>query len=148
MAFKSLPNVGQQTIVSYKIEGAITDADLGKPVKLTGADIVTLCADGDPIYGFLSSIEVHPVDGKVFVGVIVQGRVRCTLSGAVTLGLTVEAAANTAAGTAIGQNWGIVSVHTPDTTSAVTLLATTHKKHWTLISGTGADNADGVLECF
>lgn len=145
--FKSLPLVGQQTIVPYKIEGAITDADLGKPVKLTSADTVSLCAATDGIYGFITSVEVASVDGKVLVGVVIRGRVRCTLSGSLAVGAIAAAAANTAAGSAKGQNWGIVQAHVPDITSTTTLRDTTFTKNWTLISGAGTTGTDGVLEC-
>lgn len=136
MAFKALPIVGEQVNRTYTITGAITDNDIGKPVKISGTDNVALCADGDAIYGFINSVEVGTTGGKVVVGVVVSGRVRVILSGAVALGALVEAAANTAAGTAKAGSWGLVSTH----------AAAAGQKNWILISGTGADGAEGVIE--
>lgn len=45
----------------------LTDNDVGKPVKLAGADNYVLCADGDDIDGFLVSTEANTVnDGFAF----------------------------------------------------------------------------------
>lgn len=137
MAFQALPNAGEQTIRTYTITGAVTDDDMGKPVKISGTDNVALCADGDGIYGFIDSVEVGPTGGKVVVGVVCAGRVRVILSGAVAIGAVVEAAANTAAGVAKAGSWGLVSTH---------VAAATDQKKWVLISGTGADGTVGVIE--
>jgi len=110
--FVSQVNVGENTNVTYKITGAVTDADVNKPVKLSATDLVVLCSDGDPIYGFINSVERATADGKVVVGVQIGGRRKVTLSGSVAIGAIVEAAANTSVGVALGQNWGIVSTKT------------------------------------
>lgn len=135
--FVSQVNVGSNTNVTYKIVGAITDADVNKPVKLSATDTVELCADGDNIYGFINSVEQYTADGKVVVGVQIDGRRKVTLDGAAAVGTVVEAAANTAAGTALGANWGLVSVHT---------AAAADNKRWLVISGTGLDEADVLVE--
>jgi len=130
-------NVGTNRVVMFKVDGAITDADVNKPVKLSATDLLALCADGDQIYGFIESVEVGTEDGKVVCGVLIEGRTYVTLDGASAVGTLVEAAANTAAGTALGANWGKVSTHT--------LVAATQKQ-WQIISGSGLDTADVLIE--
>lgn len=122
---------------TFKCASAVTDNDVNKPVKLSASDTVDLCADGDQIYGFINSVEVHKEDGKVVVGVQIKGRKWVTLSGASAVGTIVEAAANTAAGTALATNWGLVSTHT--------LVAGT-KKQWMIIYGSGEDASDALVE--
>lgn len=160
--FVASVDVGMNTNVTYKIaDSGITDSDLNKPVKLSAADTVALCADGDGIYGFINSVERHTADGKVVVGVQIDGRRWVTLDGDSAVGTLVEAATNTAAGTALGANWGLVS-----TKSAVaadlavdasgTLIAASVNallaeallpvKQWVVISGTGLDEADVLIE--
>lgn len=135
--FVSQVNVGGNVNVTYKIVGAVTDADVNKPVKLSAADTVTLCSNGDQIYGFINSVERATADGKVVVGVQISGRRKVTLDGASAVGTVVEAAANTAVGVALGANWGLVSTHT---------IVTATAKQWLIISGTGADEADVLIE--
>ncbi len=136
MSLQSLPLVGMQDNVTYKIVGAITDADVGKAVKMSATDTVTLCSDGDAIYGFINSVEVGTEAGLVVVGVCVKGRVRVTLDGTVAIGAMVEAGAQTAAGTAKVGNWANVAAHT----------AAAGDKNWMLISGAGTDTTDGTVE--
>jgi hypothetical protein len=136
MAFTSLPNVGEQVTRTYKMAATITDNDLGKPVKISAADTVALCATDDPIYGFINSVEVATEGGLRMVGIVVSGRVRITLNGAVAIGAKVQAGVNTAAGIATVSNWGTVKTRT----------AVAGDKNWILISGTGADGTDGTIE--
>jgi hypothetical protein len=130
-------NVGENTYKTYKAAAAVTDSDIGKPVKISATDEVALCADGDQIYGFISSVEPATADGKKVVGVLVDGRAWVILSGASAVGTIVEAAANTAAGTAKAGAFGLVSTHTK-------VAATV--KCWLVISGTGADGATVLIE--
>jgi len=138
MSAKQRVNVGTNRVVMYMVDGAITDADVNKPVKLSGtSDLLELCSDGDQIYGFIDSVEVSPEDGKVVCGVLIEGRTYVTLSGASAVGTMVEAGANTAAGTALTSNWGVVSTH---------IMVATTEKQWKIISGTGLDTADVLIE--
>lgn len=105
-----LPKVGEGERREWKIVGAVTDSDVGKPVKLSGAAEVTLCADGDAIYGFIDSVERGTDGGLVVVTIAEKGTVRVTASGVIALGAVVEAGANAAAGTA-PTAWGVVSTH-------------------------------------
>lgn len=135
--FTAQVNVGENLNVTYKIVGAVTDDDVNKPVKISATDTVTLCADGDQIYGWINSVERHTEDGLVVVGVQVAGRRKVTLDGTSAVGTVVEAAANTAVGVALGANWGLVSTHT---------VVTATVKQWMIISGTGLDEADVLVE--
>ncbi len=140
-----LPKVGENDRREWKIVGAITDGDVGKPVKLSAGDgQVTLCADGDGIYGFIDSVERGTDGGLIVVTVVEKGTVRATASGTVALGDILEAGANTAAGTNIVK-WGIVSVHAPDTTTAITLAADTFAKNWVALIAAG-DGEDLVIQ--
>jgi len=129
--------MGVNDIATFKCASAVTDNDVNKPVKLSASDTVDLCADGDQIYGFLDSVEVRTEDGKQVVGVQVRGRRWVTLSGASAVGTIVESHTNTAAGTALATNWGLVSTHT--------LVAGT-KKQWMIIYGSGDDTTDALVE--
>ena len=145
--FTASVNVGENTNITYKIASTgITDADVNKPVKLTAADTVDLCASGDEIYGFINSVEVKTADGKPVVGVQINGRRWVTLNGSAAVGTLVQAYTNTAAGTALGANWGLVAAHTLDATSAATLAASIFSKNWKVISGAGTTGTDALIE--
>jgi len=136
MSLKSLPLVGMQTNVTYKIVGAITDNDVGKSVKMSATDKVELCADGDAIYGFINSVEVGTEDGAVVVSVCIKGRVRVTCDSTIAIGAMIEAGAQEAAGSVKAGNWANVATHT----------AAAGEKNWMLISGAGTDGTDGTVE--
>ena len=53
--------------------GNLTDADIGKPVKLAAANTYALCADGDGIDGFLVSVDAFTQDGYAFGTVQIGG---------------------------------------------------------------------------
>lgn len=132
------PLVGGQDFQTWKITGAITDNDVGKPVKIASTDLLELCADGDQIHGFIATVEPGgTADGKVVVIINVSGRQYAILSGSSTFGGMVEAAANTAAGTAKAGNYGLVSTHT---------VVTATVKMWKIISGAVTDGATVLLE--
>lgn len=161
MSLKSLPLVGMQTNVAYKIVGAITDNDVGKAVKTSATDKVELCANGDTIYGFINSVEVGTEDGAVVVSVCIGGRVRVTLDGDIALNSIVESGAQEAAGAVKAGNWANVSIKSAvaadlaDDASGALIAASVNalladalvaKKNWTLISGAGTDGTDGTIE--
>ncbi len=107
-----LPKVGENDRREWKIVGSVTDSDVGKPVKLSAGDgQVTLCSDGNAIYGWIDSIARGTDGGLVVVTLVEEGTVRATASGSVALGAAVEAGANEAAGTK-PDSWGIVSTKT------------------------------------
>jgi hypothetical protein len=135
--FVSKVLVGDQQRYSYKMAATTTDDDVGKPVKLSGADTVTLCADGDQIYGFVDSLSEFTVDGVKLASIVVGGRVNVILSGNSAVGTIVEAAANTATGVAKAGAYGLVSTHTKVTATV---------KCWMVISGAGTDGTVAVIE--
>lgn len=153
--------VGHNQIETYKCSSAVTDNDIGKPVKLSASDTVALCSDGDAIYGFINSVEVHTEDGSKVVGVQVRGRKWVLLSGSMAVGALAEAAANTAAGTANAGDFALVStkaVVNADITDSATgaqiaaavnaLLADAllPKPGWRMIYGAGTTGTEALLE--
>lgn len=77
-----------------------TDADRGKPVKLGGDATYILCVDGDPIEGFITSIENHPANGLVVGTVRTAGyKEAITTATGLVIGDHVVAAAQAALGT-------------------------------------------------
>ena len=129
-----LPKAGEGFRREWRATGALTDNDVGKPVKLAN-DRVELCADGDAIYGFIDSVERGTDGGYVVVTVIERGTVRVTASGTLAQGAVVEAAANAAAGVAKTVNWGAVSTHT----------AAAGEKNWMVLQS-AADGEDTVVQ--
>ena len=129
--------------------GNLTDADIGKPVKLAATNTYALCADGDGIDGFLVSVDAFTVDGYAFGTVQIGGRkwVRC--DGAITFGYMVEAAAPAAAKTAETLGYGKVSVsgeYAAGVDTVAELLPFMQRKQWKVISGTGADTTLVLVE--
>lgn len=119
--------------------GNLVDADIGKPVKLVATDRYDLCVDGDEIAGFINSIEPASVGGYSY-GTIRKGPfIAVELSGDAAVGTLVEAAAITAAGTALANGLPIVSVHVEDITTVTTLRDSTFKTNYRVVSGTGLD---------
>lgn len=130
-----LPKVGENDRREWKMVGAVTDADVGKPVKLSAGDgQVTICSDGDAVYGFVDSIEQGTDGGLIVVTVVEAGTVRVTASGAIALGACVEAGANAALGTK-PTSWGVVSTHT----------AAAGEKNWMALTA-AADGDDLVVK--
>lgn len=142
--------LGTNTVAN---SGHLTDADVGKPVKLVATDRYGLCSDGDDIDGFLVSVEPFTQDGYAFGTVQIGGRKWCKADGAITFGYIVEAAAPAAARTAETNNIGKVSVHrayagvggaSMDTTAE--LLPVVFAKKWRVISGSGDDTTLVLVE--
>ncbi len=128
--FKILPKVNENTYRSCLFTTAVTDADIGKPVKWAATDEYTICSDGDAIDGFIEALDSQIQGGKVFGTIQIAGTRCVKCSGAITMGNQVEAAAPSALNTAEAGKLALVSTHTP--------AAADHKK-WRLISGTGLD---------
>jgi len=110
--------------------GHLTDADIGKPLKLVAADRYGLCADGDVPEGWLVSVNPDTDNGYAYGSVQTGNMVQVELDGAVTIGALVAAAAPAAARTAEDNGLGKVSAHTGTATD---------KARWQLVSGTGLD---------
>ena len=59
----------------------VTDVEIGKSVKLVGDSRYDLCAVGDQIEGFVTSVESYTADDYSIGSVQVKGRKRVTLDG-------------------------------------------------------------------
>ena len=130
--------------------GHLTDADVGKPVKLTAAGVYALCADGDNIDGFLDSVSEFTQDGYAFGTVQTGGRRWVTLSGNCAVGNCVEAAAPAAARTAETSGFGAVSIHAGHALGAASTvnlaLPFIVSKKWRVISGAGTNGTVALVE--
>lgn len=142
--------LGTDTVAN---SGHLTDADIGKPLKLLAAGRYGLCADGDGIDGWLVAVNPDTVDGYAFGTVQTGGRIYAQLDGASTFGYMIEAAAPAAARTAESSGYGQVSSSgvyagvggtAVDTTAE--LLPYMHRKRWRIISGAVTDDAIVLLE--
>lgn len=59
----------------------VTDVEIGKAVKLVAESRYGLCAAGDPIEGFITSVESYTADDFSIGSVQIDGRKRVTLDG-------------------------------------------------------------------
>lgn len=141
--------LGTDTVAN---SGHLTDADIGKPVKLLAAGRYGLCADGDGIDGWLVGVN-GTKDGYAFGSVQIGGRIYAQLDGASTFGYVVEAAAPAAARTAETSGYGQVSssgayagVQGTAVDTTAELLPYMHRKVWRIISGAVTDDAIVLLE--
>lgn len=156
-SFRMLPRVDDNEYITAKMHVAVTDADVGKPVKFYAADTFTLCADGDNIDGFLHSVENHTSGGKKICTIQTKGR-RCVQvddASNIALGVRVEAAAPAALNTAETNKLGKVSTKAAviadigDAASGAQIAAAVNaalaelkapRRQWRLVSGTGLDD--------
>lgn len=138
--------LGTDTVAN---SGHLTDADIGKPVKLLAAGRYGLCADGDGIDGWLVGVNPDTKDGYAFGSVQIGGRIYAQLDGASTFGYVVEAAAPAAARTAESSGYGQVSssgAYGAGVDTVAELLPYMHRKVWRIISGAVTDDAIVLLE--
>ena len=99
----------------------LTDADVGKAVKLIGASQIDLAEANDEIFGFLSSIEPGTQDGYVIGGFVDKGYIEVD-TGSVPVGTLVVVSSNPAKGTA-GKTVvkaGAAAVYTPGSEAVAT----------------------------
>ena len=107
----------QPTIHSYPVDTVIlsapantapTRAEIGKPVKLSGADTYTLCATGDPIEALiasdLSSLTGATRGGKLLVGIVKKGIFKAKAGEVLAIGDYVVSDAVPALGTVLPEN--------------------------------------------
>ena len=107
----------QPTIHTYPVDTVIlsapantapTRAEIGKPVKLSGADTYTLCASGDPIEALiasdLSSLTGATRGGKLLVGIVKKGIFKAKAGGVLAIGDYVVSDAVPALGTELPEN--------------------------------------------
>lgn len=107
----------QPTIHTYPVDTVIlsapantapTRAEIGKPVKLSGADTYTLCAAGDPIEALiasdLSSLTGATRGGKLLVGIVKKGIFKAKAGEVLAIGDYVVSDAVPALGTELTEN--------------------------------------------
>lgn len=139
--------LGTNTVAN---SGHLTDADIGKPVKLLAAGRYGLCSDGDNIDGWLVGVDPETKDGYAFGSVQIGGRIYAQLEGSSTFGYIVEAGTVAAARTAETSGYGQVSSHagytltTTDTVDEIRPMLLSAK--WRIISGAVTDDAIVLLE--
>lgn len=145
-------------VVTARLGGALaagnpnglTDADVGKFVKLVAESRYDLAAVGNELEGRISSIETAPQDGITIGGVMNEGRFTVTFDGLqATPGTGVVAIGDyVVVGTPVvkGTSLGLTPARVCKATGAVTTL--TFK--WRVVSlgaaGTGAVGTTGVIE--
>lgn len=90
----------------------LSDADVGKAVKLAGESRYDLCAAGDEIEGFITSVETGTHDNFTVGGVQVSGNKNVICDGSqaagtgnLAVGDYVVAGAVTAKGTTLGSSY-------------------------------------------
>lgn len=90
------------------------DEEMGKAVKLSTANNYVLCADGDPMEGFVVAVEANTVNAGVSFGAVQRNKrvvaVLDTGEASVTVGAIVVAGAQAAVGTANASNAPVVAV--------------------------------------
>lgn len=151
--FKFTELVPQDSVISAKLgvdaNSKLTDADVGKAVKLIAADTYGLCAVNDEIEGFLVAVDSATADGLSFGSVQISGRKSVVLDGAVTIGALVltgtPIARNTALTVDVAVKTGTAASQSGTTPFAFT-QRTPNTHLWRLVSGTGLNGAVGVIE--
>jgi hypothetical protein len=101
-----------------------SSTDIGKAVKLSGNTVV-VCADGDEIYGFISSVEAGSKDGYSIGSVVCDaGREVWAndLAGGLAVGDLVVSSTSVALGTAHHANGWNVKARTGSTVSGQSLI--------------------------
>lgn len=103
-----------------------SSTDIGKAVKLSG-DAVVVCADGDEIYGFISSVEAGSKNGYSIGSVVADaGREVWAndLAGGLAVGDLVVSSTSVALGTAHHANGWNVKARTGSATAGQSALLT------------------------
>lgn len=132
--------------------GYLTDADVGKGVKLGATDRYILALDGDEIEGFLVAVESATVDGFTLGSIALGTRKAVTIVGAtVAIGGLVVLGAPVAKGVALSAASAVlVKAGTPASQlggAPYTFTERVPKNHlWRLISGTGVAGTVNIIE--
>jgi hypothetical protein len=129
------------------VAGYLTDADVGKGVKLGATDRYILALDGDEIEGFLVSVESATIDGYTFGSIVKTGNKEITFQGAgIVIGSIVVFGTPIAKGTAL--------TVPPAVKLGAAIAASQAKPYgwnpsthvWRVISGTGVAGTQGIIE--
>lgn len=127
----------------------LTDAEVGKFVKLVAESRYDNCAVGNEIEGRISSVETAPLDGISVGGVMNQGRFQVTFDGLqATPGTGVIAVGDyVVCGTPVAK---LTALTAPARVCKATGAVTTLTFKWRVVSlgsaGTGAVGTTGVIE--
>lgn len=151
--FKFTETVPAGKVISAKLgvdaANPLSDADVGKFVKLAANDNYVLCAEGDEIEGVLLSVEPATIDGFAFGSVQIGGRKAVTLQGAVPVGTAVVCGTPVARGTALTAP-ALVKAGTAASqlgAAPYTYTERTPNTHiWRNITGAGTAGAEGLIE--
>jgi hypothetical protein len=117
------PNVPDRVETLKAAAGTWSSNDIGKAVKLDG-DNVTLCADQDEIYGFISAVEPYTKDGDRVAAVACDTNRETYATdedGTLAVGDLVVAGTPTAVGTAFASG-ALQNVVVHDTTTDPNLV--------------------------
>lgn len=105
-------NVQSAKLGSATTKDALTDKDIGKPVKMGKQGNFELCGDDDAIDGFIDNIDAGPTEDKMTFGGVARGkigtRIMAYVSGSADVLDYVVAAANTAEDTKPDHKYGEV----------------------------------------
>lgn len=144
--------------------GGYSDKEAGKPVKFLGESRYGLCAAGDAIEGFVSSVNLGSYDGYSIGGIVSSGLKEVTFdgdqatagTGTVAVGDYVVAGTPVAAGTALSVPPKVckATIQPGVTEAAAAADVNDHinaaKFMWRVVSlgpaGTGAVGTVGVIE--
>ena len=95
---KILPTTDVSGYFTAAMASTIKDADCKKPVKLTGCDTYSLCAEGDLMDGFLMAVENATEGGLAVVSIDKPRFMLVEADGAMNIGDIVVAGEQPAAG--------------------------------------------------
>ena len=153
--------LGTDTVAN---NGGYNDKDAGKPVKFVGESRYALCAAGDLLEGFISSVNGGSYDGYSIGGMVDQGYKEVTFdglqatpgTGAVAVGDFVVAGTPVAAGTALAGPAKVCKATIQPGVSEAAAAADVNdhinaaKFMWRVVSlgsaGTGAVGTTGIIE--
>lgn len=153
--------LGTDTIANA---GGYTDKEAGKPVKFVGESRYALCAAGDLLEGFVSSVNGGSYDGYSLGGMVDQGYKEVTFdglqatpgTGTVAIGDFVVAGTAVAAGTALSVPAKVCKATIQPGITEATVVGEINdhvnaaKFMWRVVSlgaaGTGAVGTTGIIE--
>lgn len=147
--FQIAPTIHSEKVITARLGGStdgtrFLDADVGKAVKLSGDSAYALCADGNPIEGFVSSVRDIKSDGFHLGGVVATGYANVVVgTGTVSVGTYVVSHTNVALGTKL-------SSYAPVKAAADQAVAAAAPFKWRVVSlgaaGSGAAGTVVVIE--
>lgn len=141
--------IHQQEVLTVRLGGSsagtrFTDADKGKPVKLGADSAFVLCAAGDAVEAWVSSLSSGPTyDGYQLGGIVGTGLKRATVTGAtVAVGDYVVAGTAVALGTKLTGYMQVAKA----ADQAVAKAAPHRLRVVSLVGGTGAAGSTVLLQ--